>query len=164
MRVEKIGLNNETSFKKLKIVSPEMWPAEVLDTFVKNKEVQELAKEWDAKNKDLSGCYYGGARRAIVNIFMDLDIVHTIEAKDNFTLQKNTEKFSRKDIVIPRTSKEDQERLDNVNNYIDEFNKTLSGENKQPQTLPKKQTITTENHSAAKPKTFWEKLKGMFNK
>ena len=87
---------------------------------------------------------------------MNLDRVHTIEAKDNLTLQKNTENFSRKDIVGLSISKEDKERLDSINNYIDEFNKTLDSKNDEKP--------IREGNVQTKSKTFWDRVKGLFNK
>ncbi len=145
------------NFKQMKIVKPGDWNADVLDIFVKNKEVQNLTKEWAKDGKDLGACFYNDFNKFGVTIFKDLDIVHSITSGCIDTLKKNVAEFCKKDIkVAPPRSKEAQERLDNTIKYIDEFNKSLI-------TKPQKTEVNASGNIAAKPakKSFLQKLFNM---
>ena len=146
MKIDKINANNKPVFKKMIIAKPEIWPAEVLDSFVKNKEIQELTRDLASKNRDLTACCICNAKSGIITLFNNLDLIHKFEANGAKNLQKQVEQFSRKDIKRHFISKEEQDRLDNVQKYVEEFNKTLE---LRPQTdKPKKE------------KSFWKKFFG----
>ena len=128
MRIDKINTNfnnNKPSFKKMIIIKPEIWPTEVLDSFVKNKEVQELTKDWAKKGDNLSACCIYDSNKGIITMFKNTGLVHILEAKSVNKLQKCVQNFTRKDIKKPLISKEKQEKLNSVNKYVDEFNKSI---------------------------------------
>ena len=141
MQIDKINTNfnnNKPAFKKMIIIKPEIWPAEVLDSFVKNKEVQELTKDWAKKGEDLTACCLCDSNSGIITMFKNTVLVHTLRAKNKADLQYCVRNFLRKDVKTHQISKEEQQRLDNVNKYIDEFNKTLEGQAKQTATKTEK--------------------------
>ena len=123
MKVGKIGTTTPT-FKKMVIAKPELWPAEVLDSFIKNKEVQELTKDFAAENKDLIACCLCNKIRGLVAIYKDLERICEIKAEGVQNLQKKVTDFTRKKLQNPFI-KEEQERLESAKKYVDEFNKGL---------------------------------------
>lgn len=157
MKVGKIGTTTPT-FKKMVIVKPENWPAEVLDNFIKNKEVQELTKDFAAENRDLTACCICSERRGLVTIFKNLALFHEIEADSIQNLQKKVTDFTRKNIKFPFLSKEEQERLDSAKKYVDEFNKTLEPNTNKPLHLEQEEIKPPKEQSFRK--RLFKKLAG----
>lgn len=158
MRINSISQEKSPNFKKMIIVKPEEWQADVLDSFIKNKDIQTLTKDWAKEGKDLSGCFHDGLLEKGVAIFKNLDIVHKINSKTIENLTKGVAEFTRKDIKIaPPRSKDAQDRLDNAVKYVDEFNKSLEKKDEKPSSLKDAGNI------AAKPakRSFWRKIFNM---
>lgn len=154
MRVENVNTSGcKPSFKKMIIAKPEIWPAEILDTFVKNKEVQELTKDFAGAGKDLTAACICGDRRCLVTLFKGLDLVHSVLGESVPVLQKNVETFSRKDLKINLRSGKEQKRLDDINRYVDEFNKSLEEKEDNPTKTPSQPAKQNK-----KTKSFWKKL------
>ena len=158
MRINSISQEKSPNFKKMIIVKPEEWQADVLDSFIKNKDIQTLTKDWAKEGKDLFATFYNDSPfLKAVAIFKDLDMVTMITAKKE-NLPKIVAEFTRKDIKIaPPRSKDAQDRLDNAVKYVDEFNKSLEKKDEKPSSLKDAGNI------AAKPakRSFWRKLFNM---
>lgn len=131
MRIDNISItsfndiNNRPVFKKMQIVKPEVWPLEVLDVFVKNKDVQNLAKDWSKENKNLLAFCIGDMEKYLLTISKELKLIYTLQADNIQDMIKIVKDFRKNDIDTVEISKEKKKKLDNIKKYIDEFNKDL---------------------------------------
>ena len=160
MQVEKVNKNTASlNFQKMIIVKPQIWPVEVLDTFVKNKEVQEVTKAWAAEGKDLMACCLCGDCNNLVTVFKGSELAHTLWGKTVALLQKNVETFSRKDLKINRLSEREQKRLDDIERYVDTFNKSIVVKDDTPAGTMLQSKPAKNDKPSNKFQSFWEKLK-----
>lgn len=131
MRIDKINIintnseNSKINFKKMQIVKPEIWPLEVLDVFVKNKDIQQLTKDWAKDNENLIAFCIGGLEKYILTISKGLKLMYTLESNTLEGMQSIVHEFRQNDFNSLQMSKEKKEKLDSIKSYIDEFNKSL---------------------------------------
>lgn len=129
MRIDNISrtsfndINKRPAFKKMQIVKPEIWPLEVLDVFVKNNDVQNLARDWAKENKNLLAFCIGDKGKYLLTISKELKLMYTLQADKIQDMIKIVKDFRKNDVDTVEISKEKKEKLDNINKYIDEFNK-----------------------------------------
>ncbi len=131
MRIDKINIintnseNNKINFKKMQIVKPEIWPLDVLDVFVKNKDVQQLTKDWAKDNENLIAFCIGGVGKYILTISKGLKLMYTLESNTLEDMQSIVQEFRINDFNPLQMGKEKKDKLDSIKSYIDEFNKNF---------------------------------------
>ncbi len=154
MRINKINSNyNEPSFKKMNIVNSQSWPVEILDSFVKNKDIQELTKEWAKENKNLSACFIRNSTSGMVSIYKNIEHVCSIYSRIE-NLQKCVQEFS-KNSIKSNNSENLSPKYKEIEKYIDDFNHTID-ENQKAEKFNK---TTKDVQPEKKRPSFWDLVK-----